>query len=537
MRKIVKQAVIFFCLGLLLWLTPGCQGEPDAGSGGAPAEANDPQTVAEGPLPEFASAQALNAAQARMGVRTGSIQDAYTKEYLPGTTAAYFEGVSDMIVALNSNKIDGFMTTTPRVPFILRDNPGLAAFELEGPLDHTAFLVARTEYGAQILPQLNAYINTCRDSGLMDQIYDTWFQAQDTYPEIIDPGTLPEINGLIRYAAQANTEPISFIANGDMTGFEMDVLTRFCQEYGYGLQVTEAEISGILAGVTGGKYDLGGGAMAITEERKQSVDFSESFYSYGQWIIVRALPGGESPAGESRVSLWQELRQSFYKNFIKENRWQMIVSGMGVTLTISVFSALFGTIFGFGVCMLRLRKNRTAAGLARGFVRLIQGLPLVVFLMVLYYVVFGSSDINAVIVAIIGFSINFGVYVSEMMRTGIQAVDKGQIEAALALGYSKGQTFRKVTFPQAARHFLPVYKGEFISMVKMTSIVGYIAIQDLTKVSDIIRSRTYEAFFPLIATALIYFLLSWALTALLNLMEIRVDPQRRSAKIKGVEAE
>lgn len=117
---------------------------------------------------------------------------------------------------------------------------------------------------------------------------------------------------------------------------------------------------------------------------------------------------------------------------------------------------------------------------------------------------------------------------------GIEAVDKGQMEAAFTLGFSKARTFWKITFPQAARHFLPVVKGEFITVIKTTSVVGYIAIQDLTKVSDIIRSRTMEAFFPLIATAVIYFLISNLLTMLLSWAEFRLDPGRRKRVVKGV---
>jgi len=120
------------------------------------------------------------------------------------------------------------------------------------------------------------------------------------------------------------------------------------------------------------------------------------------------------------------------------------------------------------------------------------------------------------------------------MRTGIDAVDKGQQEAAYAIGFSRFQVFERITFPQAARHVLPVFKGEFISMLKMTSVVGYIAIQDLTKMSDIIRSRTYEAFFPLLATALIYFVMAYAMAWLLSRVEIRVDPKRRKRIVKGV---
>ena len=154
--------------------------------------------------------------------------------------------------------------------------------------------------------------------------------------------------------------------------------------------------------------------------------------------------------------------------------------------------------------------------------------------MILYYLVFGSVEISGILVAVVGFSINFAAYVSEMMRTGIEAVDKGQHEAAAALGFNRLQVFARITFPQAARHVLPVFKGEFISMVKMTSIVGYIAIQDLTKMSDIIRSRTYEAFFPLIATALIYFVIAYVMTHGLTLVEMKIDPKRRARVLKGV---
>jgi polar amino acid transport system substrate-binding protein len=199
-----------------------------------------------------------------------------------------------------------------------------------------------------------------------------------------------------------------------------------------------------------------------------------------------------------------------------------------------VLSAVFGTLLGFGVCTLRRAKSAWAYVPAKVFIRSVQGTPIVVLLMILYYVVFGGVDINAVFVAVIGFSLNFAAYVSEMMRTGIDAVDKGQHEAAVALGFNRVQVFIWITFPQAVRYALPVFKGEFISMLKSTSVVGYIAIQDLTKMSDIIRSRTYEAFFPLIATALIYFAIAYGMTFLLSLVELKVDPKRRARVVKGV---
>jgi polar amino acid transport system substrate-binding protein len=161
---------------------------------------------------------------------------------------------------------------------------------------------------------------------------------------------------------------------------------------------------------------------------------------------------------------------------------------------------------------------------------------MVVLLMILYYVVFGKSGINAIWVAVIGFSLNFAAYTSEILRSGIESIDGGQREAALALGYSENQAFFKFIFPQASVRQIPVYRGEIISLMKNTSIVGYIAIQDLTKMSDIIRSRTYEAFFPLIATAIIYFILAWIIALVLNLILSKIDPKAKRAKAKEKEA-
>lgn len=533
MKRMVSYLILFLILlSLLLALFASCA--PARSVKAVAATPAETETQKEA-VSEFSSTQALNASNRKMGVRTGSIQDAYTAQYLPEASILYYEGISDMIVALTSGKIDGFMTVTTRVPFILRENAKLAALELEGPLDHVAFMAARADFSQELLVQLNAYIVSIKENGLFAELYAQWFTATDHYPEVIALSALSAENGTIRYAAQGNMEPISFMLGGELTGLELDLLSRFCQEYGYGLTVTESNIAGMLAGITSGKYDLAGGGLAITEERRQSVDFSESYHSYGQWIITRAAgeAGGDAGAS-SELSFFAKIADSFQKTFIRESRWKLIASGMAITLLISVMSGILGTVFGFGMSFLRMSKRKGLSGIAKVLIRLIQGVPLVVLLMILYYVVFGTVDLNAIVVAIIGISLNFGIYVGEMLRTGIEAVPKGQVEASLALGYNNVQTFRKVIFPQAARQILPVYKGEFISMVKMTSVVGYIAVQDLTKVSDIVRSRTYEAFFPLIVTAVIYFILAWALTSLLNLIEIRIDPKKRSRDVKGV---
>ena len=150
--------------------------------------------------------------------------------------------------------------------------------------------------------------------------------------------------------------------------------------------------------------------------------------------------------------------------------------------------------------------------------------------MLLYYVAFGSINVNPVVVAVIGFALNFTAYVAEIYRTGIEGLDKGQAEAGIALGFSRIRTFRYIIMPQMIHRVLPVYKGEFISLVKMTSIVGYIAVQDLTKASDIIRSRSFDAFFPLMMVAILYYLISWSLVLSLEYLERKTNPKRSCTK-------
>ena len=150
---------------------------------------------------------------------------------------------------------------------------------------------------------------------------------------------------------------------------------------------------------------------------------------------------------------------------------------------------------------------------------------MLVILMLIFYVVFGSVNINPILVATIAFGMNFGAYAAEIFRSGIEGIEKGQMEAGIAMGFNKLKTFIYVILPQTVRRILPIYKGEFISLVKMTSIVGYIAVQDLTKASDIIRSRTFDAFFPLIMIAILYFLISWVLMQALDYLEKITDPK------------
>ena len=229
------------------------------------------------------------------------------------------------------------------------------------------------------------------------------------------------------------------------------------------------------------------------------------------------------------LTFLQGITDSFYSNIIEEQRYILILDGLKVTIIISILATLFGTLLGSLVCYMRMSKNRLLQGVSGVYISILRGTPVLVVLMIIFYVVFASVDIDPVAVAIIAFGLNFAAYVSEMFRTGIESIDRGQTEAGIALGFTKVKTFIHIVMPQAVQRILPVYKGEMIALVKMTSIVGYIAVQDLTKAGDMIRSRTFDAFFPLIMVAVLYFLISWLLLVALGYAEKKTNPKLQKA--------
>jgi len=210
------------------------------------------------------------------------------------------------------------------------------------------------------------------------------------------------------------------------------------------------------------------------------------------------------------------------------NRYKLLLSGLGVTVQVTFFSAIIGVFLGLILALMKLGDKskgilRFPYIFASAFIDVIRGTPSVVQLLIIYHIVFRQvKGMPAVFIAIIAFSINSSAYVAEIFRGGILAVDYGQTEAGTSLGLSKFQTMRYIVIPQALKNAFPSLANEFIVLMKETAIVGYIALQDLTKAGDFIISRTYNAFIPLITVAIIYFTIIKILTKLFNAFEGRL---------------
>ena len=237
------------------------------------------------------------------------------------------------------------------------------------------------------------------------------------------------------------------------------------------------------------------------------------------------------------MQAWFEgLKADFELNFIQGNRWEFLVEGLGVTLIITLLAGLLGVVLGVVIAMIRSTYDQTAEGarktlgrrlfgvldkFCRVYLTVIRGTPVVVQLMIIYFVIFASSN-NGTLIAALAFGLNSGAYVAEIVRGGIMSIDKGQFEAGRSLGFNYVQTMRFIIIPQAIKNVLPSLANEFIALLKETSVAGYVAEKDLTKAGDIIRSRTYSPFMPLIAVALIYLALVMFFSWLVGKLERRL---------------
>ena len=223
------------------------------------------------------------------------------------------------------------------------------------------------------------------------------------------------------------------------------------------------------------------------------------------------------------MSLWWEgVADTFERCFINEDRYMLLISGIGVTIKVSMLAVVLGIIIGFFIALCNLSKKKPLNVIGKVYTDVIRGTPSVTQLMIIYFVVFATIDWSKWIIAAIAFGINSGAYVSEIIRAGILSIDKGQTEAGRSLGLSAKQTMMLIVVPQAVKNIFPAFGNEFITLIKETAIVGYVGLMDIQKAGDFIKSATYEAFMPLVGTAIIYFVLIKLLTLALGRYEKRL---------------
>lgn len=243
--------------------------------------------------------------------------------------------------------------------------------------------------------------------------------------------------------------------------------------------------------------------------------------------IQMAVTSPDNPVAK----FFADLAHSFEKTFITQGRWKLFAEGLGNTLLITIIAALIGVVIGILVAVAKVYCKQTGRlkwlnAILEVYLTVIRGTPSMVQLLIMYFVILTSVD-NGIVIAMIAFGVNSGAYVAEIVRGGIMSIDKGQTEAGRSLGLSAWTTMRLIVLPQAIKNILPALGNELITLLKETSIVGYIGTMDLTKAAFMVQTRTYEAMFPFISIALVYLLLVMGLSALLKHLEKRLAKSDR----------
>lgn len=460
---------------------------------------------------------------ALIGVQIGTTGDTYVSEYEndeAGTKLERYNKGADAVQALKLGKIDCVVIDEQPALKFVEQNKGLRIVDEALTSEEYAFCVGKEN--TQLLEQMNMALDTLIEDGTIDSIIKNYVgtdEEKGKYP--YEKKDVSRENGTIKIATNAEFPPYEYHEDNKIVGIDMDIMQAICDELGMDMQIEDMAFDSIIAAISSGKVDVGASGFTVREDRKKNVNFTEPYITTKQVIIVK---DGDTSSASS-------LKEKLYDNFIKDSRYLYILKGLGNTIIITLFAVVIGIVLGFMIAIVRTSYDRNGSlsvlnGICKLYLTIIRGTPVMIQLLIIYYVIL-SSVTNKILVAAIAFGLNSAAYVAEIVRSGIMSVETGQFEAGRSLGLNYVQTMQLIVLPQAIKNILPALLNEVISLLKETSISGYIGLMDLTKGGDIIRSNTYEAFLPLVAVAAIYLIIVMLLSHGVSKLERRLRNNER----------
>lgn len=452
-----------------------------------------------------------------VAVNSGTVQENIARQYTEAENVQCMPGGLDALVALDAGRCDVALVESSN---LYCDE--FAALNIEQAftdLTHRDPLACGMRKDDTALhAEFTAFFDSLRTSGALKEIQGRWLNPRmtdNTKKLVVRAADVKRAAAhakrTLRLGADFAYPPYCITINNEKTGYEVELWQRFAIAHGYAIECVVTNFDALLPALQSKKIDVIAAGMTVTPERSEKVLFAPA----DDYSVTTALVRGEVKA---TTALYESVRNSFVNSLVKQDRWRMIVSGFWVTLLLFFGSLVLGIVIGAFVSWMQQSGVRLVSGTANVYIDIMRNIPILVLLLVMYYIVLAGTGLSAMMVAIIAQAMNFGAYIAVMFTTGIRAIDPGQRRAGLALGLTPLQTFTHIIAPQAARHIIPVFQGEAISLLKGTSIVGYISIVDLTKASDLIRNSSFEAFFPLLFVTVIYFVLAWLLTRSLDLL-------------------
>ena len=470
------------------------------------------------------SPEQLNREDAKIGVATDAPEFALVEERFPKAEVVYTQDLIAAFTSVAQGKMDAYVGNKLNMELAIYN--GLQGVRLldgtigEGNVSAVA-ISPRTEI-PDLKGKINEFLKQVKEDGTLDDMRSRWIDKRDMAMPTILEAKDPQLNLVV--GTTGLSEPFTCYVNGELAGYDVELAKRFASWLGASIEFKLYDYSGIVPAAQGGDVDCVFANLYVTPEREKALEFSNPTFIVDIGVMVRDTG---SQNGGGIAAFFSSVKESFEKTFLTEDRWLLFVGGIVTTLLITVLAIILGTLIGFAVYMVCRNGNRAANAITRFCIWLIEGMPVVVLLMILYYVLFERVNLSGVTVSVMAFTLIFAAAVFNMLKAGVATVGKGQMEAAYSLGYTDTKAFFNIMLPQALRHVMPTYKAQIKALIKATAVVGYVAVQDLTKMGDIVRSRTYEAFFPLIAIAVVYFILAAILIWIVNKIEVRAIPGRR----------
>ena len=457
-----------------------------------------------------------------IAVERSTPMEAAAAALYPEAELVYINGAMEGLMEVKTGKTDACMGEKNNVTAAV--NKGFDGVKIEkgglGEPGRVAVGVALESHLPNAAGYVSEFIREIKADGVLDDMQRRWMAEQNyTMPEIRKPEN-PDKTVVI--GTSCLLEPFTFYRGNSPAGLDVELMYRFADWANAELEIKVYDWSGLYAAVASSQVDYVMSNFYIQET--DVMEYSDAYLTMENVLVT--ADGGSAAAG----SLWLRIKSSFKRNFTDENRWKTIADGLAATIKITVLSVIFGTLLAFALCIGKRSKNKLTAKILNAVTLVIKGIPMLVLLMVFYYIVFVRAA--AVAVAVIAFSVNFAATVSDIMKESLDGIKKGQWEAAYALGYSHKKAFARIIVPQAMRIFMPSYITAIIAALHMTSVAGYVTIIDVTYAAQLIRAQTYDPFFPLAATALIYLLLTWALSFALCKAAERLLYKR--APLKGI---
>ena len=444
-------------------------------------------------------------------IYAGDVEDAKVEPYNKG---------ADAVQALKQGKLDAVIIDSEPAKVFVEKNDTLKI--LDDPFVEEEYAIAYKKGNDELGQKLDDALTQLKEDGTLDEIVGHWI-GDNADQVSYTPDDSVERNGKLVMATNAEFPPYESMNGDKVVGIDVDMMQAVCDVIGMELEVENMEFDSIIAAVQSGKADVGVAGMTVTPDREKNVSFTQGYATATQVIIVRK---------DYREAAALNFVEKFHSTFIDGDRWMYLVHGLGTTLLITLFAVILGMVLGFLIAIVRSTHDKTGKlgflnVLARIYLTIIRGTPVVVQLLIIYFVIFASVNVGKTFVAVLAFGLNSAAYVAEIVRSGIMSIDNGQFEAGASLGMNYPKTMISIILPQAFKNILPALANECIVLLKETSVAGYIALTDLTKGGDIIRSQTYEAFLPLIAVAVIYLVMVMILSSLVSKLERRLAKSDR----------